>query len=883
MSPRLEDDAVEWDVGRYTIYGEIASGGMATVHIGRVSGAAGFSRLVAVKRMHPQFAKDPDFLAMFLDEARLAARIRHPNVVQTLDVIAEDDEVLLVMEYIHGDALARIERAVLQKNGRVPPRIASAICAGALHGLHAAHEAKSERGEPLDIIHRDVSPQNIIVGTDGIARIIDFGIAKAANQLHLTQEGELKGKLVYMAPEQLEAKAVITRQVDVFSMAVTTWEVFCGQRMFETTDTHQIIAAIARKQRAELPSTVVPELPPELDAVIMKGLAISPADRWKTAREFAEALEEAVPPATTTQVGAYVQEVVAKALEERQNRISEIEHRVADSKPSRNQLVQEMRDKSSDQLHTKDVILEVSAAPRGSTPARAPAPPTRTGPPPAGRSAPPLPARASAAAANEVAPRGVSAASATEVTGESPRDSRPTLPPAPPVVSRPTYSDEDTPRPRPSLPVALPITSDPFLVPESNPLASSPSASSSLEAPAIPTEYAKPAKITIEKIPSRRGGLFLALVLAAAVLAAFLYVPGMLKKSYVDAATAHGFTLTLGDVEPFTHPGSIELVDVTLACSEIPGVSAHAKHVHIGLTGLAPQEIVASDVEITIDASYSALRSSLLRYFAKHTDAVPFGLPQTVSYLGIEPAHVMWTQPFGAGTQVELRSVVLDVAREEDRKLGDDWAIQPSPMFVTSPIGPAGPWVFSASQNDQGSKARVSFDQRAQQNAGMDVVIEKGKTTVDIHAQHAPPDELSIKADAFNGTDADLRIDVALHAVFEKTKLDGTFDLLAAGWHAAGGSPESILVLTGAAHGDGQKPIDITETRVSMGATTVAFGGTVQLQDDGITIRATANVPLKCDGFVTITPMNFFIDTRDVGKWGLGLGHGCPAIKPKTK
>ena len=154
MSRRLEDDAVEWDVGRYTIYGELASGGMATVHIGRMSGAVGFSRLVAIKQMHPQFLRDPEFVAMFLDEARLAARIRHPNVVQVLDVISEDDEVLLVMEYIHGDALSRLERAVAQRRELVPPRVAAAICAGALHGLHAAHEAKGEDGAKLDEAHQ---------------------------------------------------------------------------------------------------------------------------------------------------------------------------------------------------------------------------------------------------------------------------------------------------------------------------------------------------------------------------------------------------------------------------------------------------------------------------------------------------------------------------------------------------------------------------------------------------------------------------------------------------------------------------------------------------------------------------------------------------------
>src|ERR1700693_1635729 len=145
---------------------------MATVHFGRLLGPVGFSRTVAIKRLHPQFAKDPEFVAMFLDEARLAARIAHPNVVPTLDVVAQGDELLLVMEYVRGSALSRLLRTLTQRGGGMPPRIVASILAGVLRGLHAAHEAKNEIGEALEIVHRDVSPQNVLVGTDGIPRVL---------------------------------------------------------------------------------------------------------------------------------------------------------------------------------------------------------------------------------------------------------------------------------------------------------------------------------------------------------------------------------------------------------------------------------------------------------------------------------------------------------------------------------------------------------------------------------------------------------------------------------------------------------------------------------------------------------------------------------------
>src|SRR3954469_20093549 len=150
-------------IGRYALYGEIASGGMATVHFGRLLGPVGFSRTVAIKRLHAQFAKDPEFVAMFLDEARLAGRIQHPNVVATLDVVALEGELFLVMEFVQGESLSRVSRALRTAGMRLPTRVAASLLTGVCYGLHAAHEAASEQGEPLGIVHRDVSPQNVMI------------------------------------------------------------------------------------------------------------------------------------------------------------------------------------------------------------------------------------------------------------------------------------------------------------------------------------------------------------------------------------------------------------------------------------------------------------------------------------------------------------------------------------------------------------------------------------------------------------------------------------------------------------------------------------------------------------------------------------------------
>lgn len=310
-------------IGRYALFGEIAAGGMATVHLGRLVGQVGFSRTVAIKRLHPQFAKDPEFVSMFLDEARLASRIQHPNVVTTLDVVALPNEVFLVMEYVQGESLSRLVKNANKAGDRMPWGHVVSVMAGMLHGLHAAHEAKSERREPLNIVHRDVSPQNVLVGTDGVARVLDFGVAKAAMRIGSTRDNQMKGKLSYMSPEQLNGKAV-DRRTDIFAAAVVLWETAVGKRLFEGADAGEIFAKVLASEIPE-PRSLVPSVPKALNDVIMKGLQRDPERRFQTAREFAIALEGAASPATARAVGEWVERSAHEELERRAHMIAEIE------------------------------------------------------------------------------------------------------------------------------------------------------------------------------------------------------------------------------------------------------------------------------------------------------------------------------------------------------------------------------------------------------------------------------------------------------------------------------------------------------------------------------------------------------------------------------
>lgn len=314
-------------LGRYALFDEIASGGMAAVHYARLMGSVGFTRTVAIKRLHPQLACDPEFVDMFLDEARLAARIRHPNVVPTLDIVSEGDELFLVMEYVLGETLSKLHKAAKKRGEVFEPSVSVALAVNLLDGLHAAHEARSETGEPLEIVHRDVSPQNLIVGADGVARVLDFGVAKAAGRIQVTRDGALKGKLAYMAPEQLE-RGGFDRRVDIFAAGVVLWELLTGRRLFDGGSDAVVFGQVLGLD-VQPPSHVRAGVPAALDEVVMRSLARSPDDRFSTAHEMATELERALPGARPREVAALVQRLAGDALDKRAEVLGRIESYVS--------------------------------------------------------------------------------------------------------------------------------------------------------------------------------------------------------------------------------------------------------------------------------------------------------------------------------------------------------------------------------------------------------------------------------------------------------------------------------------------------------------------------------------------------------------------------
>ncbi len=310
-------------IDRYLVFDAFARGGSATVHLARSVGPAGFSRVFAIKRLHPDLLAEPEFEAMLIDEARLVSRIRHPNVVPVFEVVTAPGELLLVLEYVAGLALSQLFRLARERSERVPVPVLVALMCDVLAGLHAAHEAVNESGEPLSVVHRDVSPQNVLVGVDGAARMVDFGIAQATERLQHTRTGELKGKLCYMSPEQVRRRA-IDRRTDIFGAGAVLWEGLVGERLFGGHDDLTVMRQIA-DGGYRAPRSVDPTVPEALDAVAMRALSPLPGDRFPTAAQMAAALEVAAPRAPVRDVVAWVEHVGAQELARRAELVRQVE------------------------------------------------------------------------------------------------------------------------------------------------------------------------------------------------------------------------------------------------------------------------------------------------------------------------------------------------------------------------------------------------------------------------------------------------------------------------------------------------------------------------------------------------------------------------------
>ncbi|MCU0672455.1 MAG: serine/threonine protein kinase [Myxococcota bacterium] len=285
-------------VADYEIVARMKAGGMATLFLGRRTGASGFSKPVAIKVVHAHLADDPSFVEMFVDEALLCARIQHPNVVHVEELRESNGTHLLVMEYVAGCSLGQLLRALAKRQRRMTPELAVHVAIHVLDGLHAAHELKNEQGAPMEVVHRDVSPDNVLLAWQGHVKLIDFGVAKAMSRRTQTSGSMLKGKIRYMSPEQAFGRAV-DRRTDVYALAIVLWECLTMRRLFSGSGADLELLEQVRNPTIVPPSQLVSDLPPALDAILLKALAREANDRYASAREMRRALADAMPRAAS--------------------------------------------------------------------------------------------------------------------------------------------------------------------------------------------------------------------------------------------------------------------------------------------------------------------------------------------------------------------------------------------------------------------------------------------------------------------------------------------------------------------------------------------------------------------------------------------------------
>jgi serine/threonine protein kinase len=307
---------------RYELLAPFAVGGMASIWLGRIRGKLGFERLVAVKTMRPEYADDLAVRKMLLDEARLAAQIRHTNVAEVLDVGEDNGVVYIVMEWVSGDSLLAIHRSLAQRGKRIPLPIVLRLAADTCRGLHAAHELRTKEGEPLGVVHRDVSPHNVLVGADGVAKLIDFGIAKARERLtgHTTL-GLVKGKARYMPPEQVLGLA-IDRRADVWAMGAVLQFLITGRTPYSGSND---LATLHKIATGEPPEPLPPEVPLPAASVMRRALAVDVSARFPTADALGSALEDALvalgQPTNVSHVMSFMREALSVLAERRQKTV----------------------------------------------------------------------------------------------------------------------------------------------------------------------------------------------------------------------------------------------------------------------------------------------------------------------------------------------------------------------------------------------------------------------------------------------------------------------------------------------------------------------------------------------------------------------------------
>ncbi len=342
-------------VGRYRVFQPIASGGMATVYLGWLDADEAIVRPVAIKVMHAFGGGSERMISMMLSEARIASRIRHANVVPVVDVVSQERGPALILEYVCGESLSQLVETV---HYAIPFPIVARIVVDALEGLHAAHGVKNEAGLPLEVVHRDVSPQNILVDDSGVARIVDFGVAKALERAYTTESGEVRGKLAYMSPEQMNGHAVDLR-TDVWAVGMVLWQLLAGTKPFAGLEAAQTMRRVLSGEIS--PPELHRPCPAELSEICMRALSFSADDRYPSARAMALAVEKAFKPASSREVAQWLRRAAGDKLEKKVTALAEMEQLALKERRARAKKASDAKSAAPVTVRLPDVTAELPA------------------------------------------------------------------------------------------------------------------------------------------------------------------------------------------------------------------------------------------------------------------------------------------------------------------------------------------------------------------------------------------------------------------------------------------------------------------------------------------------------------------------------------------
>ena len=820
-------------VDRYELVAPVGEGGMAHVWVARQKGKHGFEKLFAFKCIHPRFADNPVFRSMFLDEARIASAIEHPNVAQVFDLGESDSILYLVMEYIDGESLGALMTAASRRANEtvvVPTGIALRIIADACAGLHAAHSLKDAQGNTRGVVHRDVSPQNIIVSVRGDVKVIDFGIAVAKDRIGGdTEAGSLKGKLHYMAPEQA-TREVLGPFTDVFAVGATLYRMLAGRPPF---DAGNDAATLHRLVSGGAPEPLPDGVPPIVTAIIERALDRDPGNRYQTALAMQTALEAAImDEGYVTDVATWVRSNLSDAAVARREHLAT---RSANIGPA---AAPASSGSAPMPVEQPSFVAELGPVPDRARAVAPPAAESRPRAPPPTPAAPlPAPALAHAAPAAVAGAarvgrddendgsksRGTGGPGMLDVRALVARASSPNLPPHRPGDRAPRGADD---------------------APASARSAQAQDAAHGRE----DRPHVGPSTRRTETAGMRGAGWTKVAVLVVGIVVVLvvllLLLPRIVRDRIMASAREAGIELTIEHVG--VGVSGISVRGVTAKLQRIPSAEIRADEIYG--TGFSGKDVRVRGLDVKLDGHASEIGPALVAFYEENRGRLA-GTPAEPRRVSIVAAHVAWSGVLGEGTRLEAGEIGFD---SESRSVGGEELRGNIARFdIKTSRTTFGPWASTFERNVSTSRLRVLFDPPVADGPNALAVWGKSNPThVTVRVPRSPiarlgirPEELGLPADP--GTEVELKLEGGQSPAM-RIEGGGRADVF--GVRLNGLKSAVDVKLEGTASGMPGKPLDLEKTTVTLGPFVANVTGTITTTDLGFRLDAAwRTLPISCE------------------------------------